>query len=136
MRELALLRDAHDDRRECGDVFLLLQLLEPWVRGCDLIRHFPVFFTYAGDDCSSKWSRYLRDPERPQVLCRRLQEALGVSEKEIAGAGERLERGEWGVLQVMELLEERLERTDSRKRPFSITGLLQTGLGGASLLLG
>ena len=81
-----MLTRAEADRRDYGDIFLLLQLLEPWVQGREAIKHFPDFLTYAGDDCCCKWASYLRDPDRPQVLYGRLQEALGVTEEEIAVA--------------------------------------------------
>ena len=106
--ELQRLARATQDRRELGDLFLMLQLLEPWMDGREAIRLLPEFLTYAGDDCACKWARYLCDPERPQALYRRLQEALGVSDGEIAAAKAKRESGAWSLRNVIEMLEERL----------------------------
>ena len=51
------LQAACDARRECGDLFLLLHLLEPWAAAEDLLKHLPDFFVYAGDDCTNKWAQ-------------------------------------------------------------------------------
>ena len=91
------------------------------MQGSHAAIHFPQFFTYAGDDCAPKWARYLRDPDRPQDLCRRLREALGVTEDEIAAAKQRRDIGEWSYVQVAEVLEEKLSRTESRDNLASIT---------------
>ena len=106
--ELQRLARATQDRRELGDLFLMLQLLEPWMDGRKAIRLLPEFLTYAGDDCACKWARHLCDPERPQALYRRLQEALGVSDGEIAAAKAKRESGAWSLRNVIEMLEERL----------------------------
>ena len=113
IEDLRVLARAEADRREYGDLFLLIHLLEPWVRGPDLLKTFvlPDFFTYAGDDCDGVRSPYLCDPDRPQVLRARLQEAFGVTEEEVAATKAKRDSGEWDILQVAELLDEKLTTT-------------------------
>ena len=43
--ELQRLARATQDRRELGDLFLMLQLLEPWMDGRKAIRLLPEFLT-------------------------------------------------------------------------------------------
>ncbi|CAK0862279.1 unnamed protein product, partial [Prorocentrum cordatum] len=107
-REAKSLQTASEERRLCGDLFLLLHLLEPLVAADDLLKHYPDFFVYAGDDCTRRWATFLQAPDRPDKLAGRLREALGVTENEISDAKRRLESGEWHVHHVAELLDERL----------------------------
>ena len=125
IQELRVLACAEVDRREYGDLFLLLQLLEPCVQCRDQPRQFvlPDFFTYAGDDCDVVWSRYLCDPDRSAVLHARLQEAFGVTEEEITVAKEKRDNGEWDTLQVAELLDEKLITTTVQEYPVLYGGL-------------
>ncbi|CAK0792583.1 unnamed protein product, partial [Prorocentrum cordatum] len=112
-REAKSLQAACDARRECGDLFLLLHLLEPLATADDLLKHYPDFFVYAGDDCANRWATFLRAPDRPDRLAGRLREALGVAEEEISDAKRRLESGEWHMHHVAELLDERLNSAHS-----------------------
>ncbi|CAK0841403.1 unnamed protein product, partial [Prorocentrum cordatum] len=89
-REAKSLQTASEERRLCGDLFLLLHLLEPLVAADDLLKHYPDFFVYAGDDCTRRWATFLQAPDRPDKL---------------AGTPES---GEWHVHHVAELLDERL----------------------------
>ena len=73
--EARSLQTACDARRECGDLFLLLHLLEPLAAADDLLKRYPDFFVYAGDDCANRWATFLRDPRRPDELPGRLREA-------------------------------------------------------------
>ncbi|CAK0850189.1 unnamed protein product, partial [Prorocentrum cordatum] len=107
-REAKSLQAACDARRECGDLFLLLHLLEPLAAIDDLLKHYPDFFVYAGDDCTRRWATFLQAPDRPDQLAGRLREALGVTEEEISDAKRRLESGEGHMHHVAELLDERL----------------------------
>ncbi|CAK0814408.1 unnamed protein product, partial [Prorocentrum cordatum] len=112
-REAKSLQAACDARRECGDLFLLLHLLEPLAAADDLLKQYPDFFVYAGDDCARRWATFLRAPDRPDRLAGRLREALGVTEDEISDAKRRLESGEWHMHHVAELLDERLNSAHS-----------------------
>ena len=67
---------------------------------------------YAGEDCHCKWARYLGDPDRPNALEQRLQEALGVTEDELTDARQRMESGAWHLYHVAELLDEFLACSD------------------------
>ncbi|CAK0911448.1 unnamed protein product, partial [Prorocentrum cordatum] len=107
------LQAACDARRECGDLFLLLHLLEPLAAADDLLKHYLDFFVYAGDDCANRWATFLRAPDRPDKLAGRPREALGVTEGEISDAKRRLESGEWHMHHVAELLDERLNSAHS-----------------------
>ncbi|CAK0847613.1 unnamed protein product, partial [Prorocentrum cordatum] len=112
-REAKGLQAACDARRECGDLFLLLHLLEPLAATDDLLKHCPDFFVYAGDDCANRWATFLRAPDRLDKLAGRLREALGVTENEISDAKRRPESGEWLMHHVAELLDERLNSAHS-----------------------
>ncbi|CAK0838914.1 unnamed protein product [Prorocentrum cordatum] len=112
-REAKCLQTACDARRECGDLFLLLHLLEPLATTDVLLKHYPDFFVYACDDCAHRWATFLRAPDRPVKLAGRLREALGVTEEEISDAKRRLENGEWHMQHVAELLDERLNSAHS-----------------------
>ena len=79
-----------------GHVLSLVLTLEPLLKiDDDLLYHFPMVFFYSGFDCSRKWSRYLGDEERPACIRRRLSEALGVTEEEVAVGKSKLESHDW-----------------------------------------
>ena len=107
-REAEILLHAKSDRWQYGDLFFLLCLLEDRL-GIKVLAAFPHFLTYAGDDCSPKWASYLQDPDRPNCMRQRLQDALGVSDDEVRSGKERIEKGEWTLTDVAELLDEILE---------------------------
>ena len=112
---------------------MLLHLLEPLADAGDLLKHFPDFFIYAGEDCTNRWATFLRAPERQDKLAGRLREALGVTEEEISDAKRRLGSGEWHVHHVAELLDERL---DSAHGAHSVAAAVRLAAGDASAALG
>ena len=127
--EARCLQAACDARRECGDLFLLLHLLEPLAAADDLLQHYPDFFVYAGDDCAKRWATFLRAPDRPNKLAGRLREALGVTEEEISDGKRRLETGEWRVHHVADLLDERL---DTAHHTHSVAAAVRLAVGEGS----
>ncbi|CAK0817607.1 unnamed protein product, partial [Prorocentrum cordatum] len=120
------LQAACDARRECGDLFLLLHMLEPLATADDLLKHYLDFFVYAGDDCANRWATFLRAPDRPDKLAGRLREALGVTEEEISDAERRLGSGEWHMHHVAELLDERL---NSARSAHSVAAAVRSAVG-------
>ncbi|CAK0895070.1 unnamed protein product, partial [Prorocentrum cordatum] len=132
-REAKSLQAAGEERRKCGDLFLLLHLLEPLAAADDLLRHYPDFFVYAGDDCTKRWATFLQAPDRPEKLAGRLREALGVTEEEISDGKRRLETGEWHVHHVAELLDERL---DPARSTHSVAAAVRLAAGEGSAALG
>ena len=124
--ELKVLERAVTERRYYGDLFLLLQLLEPWVQGREAIKFFPAFLTYGGDDCSNKWARYLQDSDRPGILYDRLQEALGVTQEQVDVARSKVDNKEWTVVQVAEVLGEKLASKACSVPITSLSELLAT----------
>ncbi|CAK0862670.1 unnamed protein product [Prorocentrum cordatum] len=99
---------ACEARRDCGDLFLLLHLLELLAAAGDLLNHCPETVVYAGDDCANRWATMLRAPDRPNKFAGRLRGALWVTEGGIFDAERRLESGELHMRRVAELLDERL----------------------------
>jgi hypothetical protein len=117
------LMQARKDRRRYGNIFLLLQLLAPFVGGRSIIAELPAFYDYAGDDCARRWSTYLGDPSRPSCMFDRLSKALGVTADEIETARCHLESGEWTLAQVAQQLDEDL--LGALAAPASLQSLLQ-----------
>jgi hypothetical protein len=74
---------ACEQRIKYGDIFLLLHLLEPWVKVDDAIRELQDLYLYAGFDCTNKWANFLGDTTRRKTMATRLKETLGVAEEEI-----------------------------------------------------
>ena len=107
-RERVMLEKLHAakrDRRTYGNIFLLLQLLDAYVDIRSIITELPAFFDYVGDDCSCRWSTYLRDADRPSCMFDRLSEALGIAEAEVDQGRRYLESGHWTLAQVAHELE-------------------------------
>ena len=67
---------ACQQRKESGDIFLLLHLLAPWVKVDDVMRNFQDFYLYAGFDCTNKFANFLGDEPRKETMAARLQEAF------------------------------------------------------------
>ena len=90
------LRRAYEQRKELGDLFLLLHLLHPWLSERILSSDaMPVFFTYAGFDVMKRWATYLLDERRTESMHERLSEALGVTATEIELAQQFVDEGAW-----------------------------------------
>lgn len=90
------LRRAYEQRKELGDLFLLLHLLHPWLSERILSSDaMPVFFTYAGFDVMKRWATYLLDERRTGSMHERLSEALGVTATEIELAQQFVDEGAW-----------------------------------------
>ena len=91
---------ACEQRIKYGNFFLLLHLLDPWVKADDATQEFKDFYVYAGFDCTNKWANFLGDVPRRQAMAMPLQEALGVKEEEIflsrQSQFERMESGRRG----------------------------------------
>ena len=49
---------ACEQRIRYGDLFLLLHLLDPWIKLDDAIRKFQDFYVYAGCDCTNIWANF------------------------------------------------------------------------------
>jgi len=75
---------ARRQRKQLGDLLLMLQLLHPWLNKAFLTRGPPaVFYTYAGFDLMAKWAKYLLDDLRPYNMHERLSEAFSVKVDEV-----------------------------------------------------
>ena len=59
---------ACEQRIRYGNIFLLIQLLDPWVKPDDTIHHLPDLYLYAGFDCSYKWASFLADEGRKKMM--------------------------------------------------------------------
>ena len=87
---------ARRQRKQLGDLLLMLQLLHPWLNKAFLTRDPPaVFYTYAGFDLMAKWAKYLLDDLRPYSMLERLSEAFGVTVDEVERAQRLLDQGVW-----------------------------------------
>ena len=123
------MRRARDLRQRCGHIFLLVQLLDQWVDVNAVFAELPIFYTYAGFDCSAKWATYLRDAERPSCLAGRLRECLGVTQEEITTAQKYVAQGEWTLAQVAAVLDELMVPTQNRP-PFGLRQLFERYISG------
>ena len=96
---------ACDQRSLYGDVFLLLHLLDPWVKVEDAIREFEDFYLYAGFDCTRKWANFLGDASRKKQMSVRLQEALAIMDEEIEACRKKVMSKQWNLVDVVIALE-------------------------------
>ena len=117
------LKQARKDRHHYGNVFLLLQLLTPFLDGKSIIAELPAFYDYAGDDCACRWSTYLGDASRPSCMFDRLSEALGVTAYEIESAQHHIDSGDWTLAQIAQQLDTHL--LGLAEAPASLQRLLQ-----------